>query len=471
MPRRAVQRIQDSVHGLMEFHGTETSVVEALRVPEVQRLRRITQLGMCDVVFPGAEHSRFAHSIGAAHVALRMCRQLAAVAPDVVVLELRPDEEIVRDVALAALTHDIGHGPLSHVWEREVVRQFDRERWCEVLGLDPKEPGFVGTSWHELITQGLLACPDTALHRVLEIQEAGTAERVRKLLLKQYPLRYLSRMLSGDVDCDRCDFLLRDALHTGVAYGRYDIDWLISTMTLGFTYANQLVVGFDARKAPRVLEQFFVARRALYDTVYNHKTVRIAESMVGLVLRRLRDLVRQDKWFNDAPQKLDPFRKILGGEPLAPVEILQLDDHGLNELIDLGARSTIDGTVADLAGRIVARDLFKQFPISPERLAGFNTRDALLQLQEVVAPHVPGRASLAQYYVCIDYSPFKMLSQQFASEAYLVQADTEERLASPVRDHPQIRGLFAITQEFETPRLFAPAEAHDALRQFFARTG
>jgi HD superfamily phosphohydrolase len=154
-----------------------------------------------------------------------MCKQLADIAPDVLVPELRPDEESVRDLALAALTHDIGHGPLSHVWEREVVRQFDREKWCSTLALDAREPGMATTTWHELTTQGLLA-HDGELHNVLEIQEAGTAERVRKLLLKQYPVRYLSRILSGDVDCDRCDFLLRDALHTGVAYGRYDINWV-----------------------------------------------------------------------------------------------------------------------------------------------------------------------------------------------------------------------------------------------------
>jgi HD superfamily phosphohydrolase len=214
-----------------------------------------------------------------------------------------------------------------------------------------------------------------------------------------------------------------------------------------------------------------VARRALYDTVYNHKTVRIAESMVGLLLRRLRDLVRQGKWLDGAPQQLDPFRRILGGDPLSPAEILQLDDHGLGVLIDLAARSSGDRTLRDLAGRILARHLFKQFPVSPERLAGFNTRDAMAQLQDVVAPYVPGRAQLAQYYVIIDNSPFKMLSQQFSSQAYFVEVDAEERLASPVRDHPQIRGLFANPQEFATPRLFAPAEAHDALQQFFERTG
>jgi hypothetical protein len=84
---------------------------------------------------------------------------------------------------------------------------------------------------------------------------------------------------------------------------------------------------------------------------------------------------------------------------------------------------------------------------------------------------IPGGKAFAQYYVIIDDFPFKMLSQRVSAEAYFVDVDGEGRLASPVRDHPQIRGLFANPQEFSSPRLFVPAEAHDALCRFFERTG
>ena len=93
---------------------------------------------------------------------------------------------------------------------------------------------------------------------------------------------YLPKLLSSDVDIDRADFVLRDAFQTGVAYGRFDLNWLISTCTIGETITNELVVGFDGTKALRAVEQLLIARRSLYRTVYFHKTVRSAEGMVAM---------------------------------------------------------------------------------------------------------------------------------------------------------------------------------------------
>src|SRR5712691_685660 len=103
-------RIQDSVHGLMEFRGLETIVVDVLRTPEIQRLRRIRQLGLGHYVFPGAEHSRLVHSLGAAWLAVRFARQLREAARDYLPEALRPSENAIADLALAALCHDLGHG-------------------------------------------------------------------------------------------------------------------------------------------------------------------------------------------------------------------------------------------------------------------------------------------------------------------------------------------------------------------------
>src|SRR5438552_5396533 len=121
MPPSRVQRVQDSVHGLMEFRGMETLVIEVLRTPEVQRLRRIRQLGLVHLVFPGGEHSRLVHSLGAAYLAVLFGRRLR---------DAGVDDPAIRDFALAALFHDLGHGPLSHAWEREIVGEhFDTARW------------------------------------------------------------------------------------------------------------------------------------------------------------------------------------------------------------------------------------------------------------------------------------------------------------------------------------------------------
>src|SRR3954451_20997195 len=121
MPPNRIRRVQDSVHGLMEFRGMETLVIEVLRTPEVQRLRRVRQLGLVHLVFPGGEHSRLVHSLGAAYLAVLFGRRLREAGRDFISPFLLPDEIAVRDFALAALFHDLGHGPLSHAWEREIV--------------------------------------------------------------------------------------------------------------------------------------------------------------------------------------------------------------------------------------------------------------------------------------------------------------------------------------------------------------
>jgi HD superfamily phosphohydrolase len=111
MPKAGVQRIQDPVHGLMEFRGMETLVIDILRTPEIQRLRRVRQLGLAHLVFPGAEHSRLVHSLGAAWLAIRFGRQLAESSGSVLTDVLLPNPSSIRDLAIAALCHDLGHGP------------------------------------------------------------------------------------------------------------------------------------------------------------------------------------------------------------------------------------------------------------------------------------------------------------------------------------------------------------------------
>ena len=108
MPSQRVQRLQDAVHGLMEFRGLETTVIEALSTRELQRLRRVRQLGLGYLVFPSAEHSRLAHALGAAHLAIRFARRIEDATLELLDPALRPDQETRRDLALAALCHDIG---------------------------------------------------------------------------------------------------------------------------------------------------------------------------------------------------------------------------------------------------------------------------------------------------------------------------------------------------------------------------
>ncbi|HEX4961403.1 MAG TPA: HD domain-containing protein [Thermoanaerobaculia bacterium] len=439
MASRSVERVQDSVHGLMEFRGLEAVVVEVLRTPELQRLRRVRQLGMAHYVFPGAEHSRLTHSLGSAHLAIRFGNQLRVEAPKFFVPTLVLDESAIADFALAALCHDLGHGPLSHAWEREVIGEdFDRDQWSKTLGLDPGDPLIQNKKWHEVVGQGLLAWPEGQLHRLLESHEVGTALRIRQMLGGEYYLSYLPRLLSSDVDVDRADFIMRDAHYTGVAYGRFDLNWLISTCTFGRTSdpGDEWIVGFDERKSVRVIEQFLIARRALYDTVYHHKTVRCIEGMVALLLRRLRGVLEGDDALHGVSEFVEPMIDMMRGEALNPSKLMRVDDFYLAVLIDTIASGLVKDEISmDLARRIQARDLFRQIPVESKRIGEFlASPERREEVYEAIQPFVPGSS---EFYIIVDHSETKMFSEPLSECSLLVNSAGR---ASAIRDHPSLIG-------------------------------
>jgi HD superfamily phosphohydrolase len=441
----------------MEFRGMETVVIAVLRAPELQRLRRVRQLGLAHLVFPGAEHSRLVHSLGAAYLAIQFARRLQEACYNYLAESLTPTEAAIRDVALAALFHDLGHGPLSHTWEREIVGDdYPVDAWLDGLGLTAEKDQLKGLKWHELVAQGFLAWEEGELHRLLERHETGSSRRLRYLLQGRYYLPYLSRLLRADIDVDRADFIRRDAQQCGVAYGRYDLNWLISTCTVGRTAENELVVGFDKRKAFRVVEQFLIARRALYDTVYYHKTVHCAEGMVALFLRRLRGVIR-DFLPLDAGRVVQPLVQIISGEVVHPKELLALDDFSLWVLIDNVANAQhMDPTAQDLARRILERDLLKLVPCPPRKVNEFLRRqEGYDRIYDVIARFCPGPP---EFYLLVDVSPFTMLADRMEERAYFVD---EDRFATPIRDHEGIRPLWRESEE--SVRLFTVREAVDSV--------
>ncbi len=459
MPAGRVRRVQDSVHGLMEFRGMEAVVIELLRTPEFQRLRKIRQLGLAHLVFPGAEHSRLVHSLGASYLAIRFGRHLAERASDFFTAVLCPDESSIRDLAIGALCHDLGHGPLSHAFEREIVgTDFKPHDWARAFGLE-LPPELIGKlKWHELVAQGLLRWPRGELHKLLQEHEEGLAGRIGDLLLGKYYLPYLPRLLASDIDVDRADFIRRDTHQTGVAYGRYDLDWMISICSLGYQDAagvREWIVGFDERKAVRVVEQFLIARRAMYDTVYHHRTVRAAEGMVALFLRRLREVVKEGVEVEVARVAM-PLLEVVRGVPLEPPQLLQLDDFALTVLIDNVAQSDIrDSTLRDLALRIRSRDLFKRIPVSTDVLSRYlRTEHAREQLYEAIKPFVPGDP---RYYLLHDEAQFSMLASDDAAAASLITDTGEARF---LKDHTDFSHYQH--EKHEVVRLFTVREAVDA---------
>ena len=181
--------LRDPVHGLVSFETEESSIVpRLLGTREVQRLRRIRQLGLTSFAFPGAEHTRFSHAVGAAHVMQLLLARLRQIDQPLPFWQ-RPTSERGRDAIAAALLHDVGHGPFSHLFEAVL-------------------PGHVR---HEVWTTRILLDPSSDVHRELAKGDAGLPQRVADLVCGKHDLPYLASAVSGTFDVDRCDYLLRDA--------------------------------------------------------------------------------------------------------------------------------------------------------------------------------------------------------------------------------------------------------------------
>lgn len=459
-----MKRIQDGVHGLIEFVGRESLAVEILGTPELQRLRRVRQLGLANLVFPSAEHSRFAHAIGAAHLGSRFAGSLRRVTRELLADGVQVDEEISRDIVLAGLCHDVGHGPLSHAWERYVIDPYDFDEWKRALSI-PDRPWLKSEmKWHELVTQACLLSDASGLRGYLEQVERGLSDRVAAILGDHYYLRYIARLLGSDVDIDRGDYILRDAIQTGVAYGRYDIDWLVSALTIGFA-GRKPAIGFDIAKGPRAVEQFLIARRALHDTVYFHKAVRSAEGMVGHLLELIQEEIREGEW---APLAgFENLELALGGDPVELRIILELDDDVLSiylhrlanddTLRKAGGRKR---AITEIAGRIKKRDLFRPLHLSDAELEKF-VRDpfrAAEILDTEVGRHIQG--DRPRDYVLYSRVPFEFFESSEKAGFFIDTRDSARR-ATLMREHPEL---------FHHPRtehvlrtLYVPREAVEPL--------
>jgi HD superfamily phosphohydrolase len=335
--------LRDPVHGLVAFEGDEERLALALLdTREVQRLRRVRQLGLTSLVFPGAEHSRFAHAVGAAHVMSRLKERVTRVQGDVAP-DQRLDARRGRDAFAAALLHDLGHGPFSHLFEEVVPDARPHEEWTVTILLDPS----------------------TDVHQALRSFDPEMPARVADLISGRHELPWLASTVSSVLDVDRCDYLLRDSHMTGVRYGIYDLDWLLRALTFGELVAadgsRRTVLAIEGRKGLPPIEGFFLARHFMYQQVYHHKATRAAESLVRAVLRRIRTEVRDGSSSSCAvPSAL---RRAALGEPPSLGEYLELDDAVLSSALAQCEHGR-DPVLADLARRFRNRVLPKTVPLA-----------------------------------------------------------------------------------------------------------
>lgn len=428
----AAMILRDPVHGLVAFEGLAESVIAPLLdTREVQRLRRVRQLGLTSLVFPGAEHSRFAHALGAAHVMVRLIARLAEVQHELPPEE-RIDDEATRDALAAALLHDLGHGPFSHLFE-------------EVMP---------GARHHESWSVDTVRDPSTDVHAVLARLDRGMPERVASLLEGNYRLGYLARAVSGTLDVDRCDYLLRDSHMTGVRYGIYDLDWLLRALAFGHAPSGERVIAIEGRKGLPPIEGFFLARHFMYQQVYHHKATRAAEALIRGLFLRLGELVRD----GDAPPGTPVAMACAArGEPVTLASYLALDDAELLHSFALWADSG-DAALRELARAVVVRRLPKTLPLPEDPAAAPRWQEALDRAREIATQ----RGLRADLHVFLDVprdTPYEEPADDSADGLWvLLRHQPVRRLGDVSFLLGQLRNAHALR-----PRLVFPAEIRDAV--------
>lgn len=237
-----IKYIRDPIHGYIGITDVERRIIDTW---PVQRLRGIKQLSIASLVYPGGEHTRFSHALGAMHVAGQIVESLKK--------SVSISENEWQLVRLASLLHDVGHGPFSHSYEELIV---------EKRGINHEQMGAKIVKESEL-ADALKECgysPD----EIVELAFGKTSKG----------RNYLHQITASQVDSDKLDFLVRDSYYTGVEYGRIDINRLIQAMDV---YDNDIAIDLKALYA---LEAFIIARYEMFLAVYYHHAVRSAEILL-----------------------------------------------------------------------------------------------------------------------------------------------------------------------------------------------
>lgn len=321
LPREKVFR--DPVHNYI--HIEHQIILDLINTREFQRLRRIKQLGTTALIFHGAEHTRFTHSLGVYELTRRICDNFLRNYPSQTPGDgLWNDQE--RLVALcAALLHDIGHGPYSHTFER--IFNTDHEAW----------------------TVRIITAPETQVNQVLRSISPDFPEKVASVIQKTYPNPQVVQMISSQIDADRMDYLLRDAYNTGTKYGLFDVTRILRVMR---PFQDGIVIQANGMHA---VEDYIVCRYQMYQQVYFHPVSRGMEVILTHLLQRAKYLCEQQGSRQiQTPTLLEPFFE----NNFTLNDYLRLDDGVLNTYFNYWQDNT-DDILRNLAHRFLDRKPLK----------------------------------------------------------------------------------------------------------------
>jgi len=308
--------LNDPIYGFISI--TNPLVYDLIQHPFFQRLRRISQMGMSYLVYPGAHHTRFHHALGCMHIMQRTVQVLKFKG-----IEISPEEE--NALCIAILLHDIGHGPFSHAMEHSIVESVNHES-ISLLFMDNLNKEFDGKL-------------DLAI----------------QIFRGQYHRKFMLQLISSQLDMDRMDYLKRDSFYSGVAEGNINSERLIQMFNV---QDDMLVI---EEKGIYSVEKFLVARRLMYWQAYLHKTSVAAELILTKILKRARELTHQGV----AVQASDPLRFFLENTITLEdftseilVKFSYLDDFDIVSAIKAWQFHK-DFVLSSLSRMIINRDLLK----------------------------------------------------------------------------------------------------------------
>lgn len=362
-------RIRDPIHGSVSVSDEETVVIDT---PIFQRLRHVRQLGFGDLAFPGATHTRHAHSLGAMHVASRLFDAITSRSE----LSARTRERFRAVVRLAVLCHDIGHMPLSHASESIAPKR-------AALSLPAWLPAESEQASHEDFTAMLLLSSELtssidAAYAKLELSAAHAASLVTGVVAPGASgfvengvdwLPVLRSIVSGELDADRMDYLMRDSFYTGVNYGRYDLEWILQNLSASERDGKAVLA--LSKAAIFAFEDFLLSRYHMFLSVYFHHTSVSFDWMLK-------------RYYEEAPGEFEI--------PSSPEAFLECDDMALH--------LTLRRSKNRWAQRIAQRRGFKRVAQFTERDEGYDLGALSKALQAMGVEHftVESRGVLSKYF-------------------------------------------------------------------------
>ncbi len=318
MKSEKLKIINDPIYGFIQI--PYESVFQLIEHPFFQRLRRIRQLGLTHLVYPGAHHTRFHHAIGSMHLMTEAIEVLRGKGHSIL-------ENEAEAVTIAILLHDIGHGPFSHALENSLVSSTPHEEMSELF-----------------------------MERLNEDLNNSLALAL-KIFRNQYPKKFLFQLVSGQLDMDRLDYLNRDSFFTGVSEGVISSDRIIKMLEL---HNDELAI---EAKGIYSIEKFIVARRLMYWQVYLHKTVVSAENLLINILRRAKELIRNgEELFATPALKVFLSNEFTRNDFKTNKNLLEqfaaIDDSDISASVKVWSTHS-DKILSDLCGRLINRRLFK----------------------------------------------------------------------------------------------------------------